>query len=83
MDYRDLDKTAMCFKCQHKEFCKIVDRADTRSIQLPKWYCEYYLEKLTSPLPDKVRAISGDKRYSPYTDSLFNISADSGRTGYD
>lgn len=45
MDYKKLEETSMCYKCNHKAICKIVYQANDCSIQLTKWNCSHYTEE--------------------------------------
>ncbi len=45
MNYKNLEKTAMCYKCKHKAICKIVYQADDLGIQSAKWNCSHYSEE--------------------------------------
>lgn len=45
MDYQHLEKTAMCYRCIHKELCKTVYQADDLGIQESKWNCPKFTEE--------------------------------------
>lgn len=45
MDYQHLEKTAMCYRCIHKELCKTVYQADDLGIQQSKWNCPKFTEE--------------------------------------
>lgn len=61
MDYQHLEKTAMCYRCIHKELCKTVYQADDLGIQESKWNCPKFTEEkpqgrwipVSERLPDK------------------------------
>ena len=45
MDYRHLEKTAMCYRCIHKELCKTVYQTNDLGIQQSKWDCPKFTEE--------------------------------------
>lgn len=75
MDYRHLDKTAMCYKCFHKEICKTVYQADDNGIQDKNWNCPHFVP-IKSFIQDLDGAVydlnSKDTQALPWWTKAFN-----------